>query len=305
MADKTILVVVDPTSEAQPALERAAWLAENASAALELFICDYDPEIDAGVVSTVWMDQPAKENLMAILKEKLEGLAAPLREKGLSVSVDVAWDHPLDDGIVRKVVASQPWMVVKDTHHHNVLKRTILSNTDWHLIRQVPVPLYLAKPDALPAEPKVYAAVDPVHEHDKPATLDHTIFDFAESLAEYSRGQVHVVHSYAVPNSLVALEGIPAAEILESIEKEHRAAFDTFLSQHSVPAGNAHFVEGLPQETLPKLTAEADAGVIVMGAVSRRGVDRIFVGSTAERVLDRLGCDLLIIKPEAFKTEVE
>jgi universal stress protein E len=34
--------------------------------------------------------------------------------------------------------------------------------------------------------------------------------------------------------------------------------------------------------------------------VSRRGLDRVFLGSTAERVLDRLPCDLLIIKPEGF-----
>jgi universal stress protein E len=40
---------------------------------------------------------------------------------------------------------------------------------------------------------------------------------------------------------------------------------------------------------------------MVMGAVSRSGLDRIFLGSTAERVLDRLPCDLLIVKPKGFQ----
>jgi hypothetical protein len=39
---KRILVVLDPASEQQPALERAAWLATLSGAALDLFICDYD-----------------------------------------------------------------------------------------------------------------------------------------------------------------------------------------------------------------------------------------------------------------------
>ena len=106
----------------------------------------------------------------------------------------------------------------------------------------------------------------------------------------------NVVHAYAVPSSLVALEGVPAANIFESIETEHRDALTKFMSAYSVPEANVHFVEGLPQEKLPEITAEDDAGVIIMGAVSRRGLDRIFIGSTAERVLDRLGCDLLIVK---------
>ncbi len=299
MADKTILVVVDPTVEKQPAVDRAASLAQKASADLELFICDYDPEIEAGVVSTVWIDQPAKENLMGILEQKLEALAAPLRERGLNVAVDVAWDHPLDEGIVRKIVASRPWLVFKDTHHHSVLKRTVLSNTDWHLIRQCPAPLYLVKPNELPAEFKVCAAVDPVHEHDKPASLDHAIFGLAEELAGHLGAELHVVHTYAVPASLVALEGVPDANIFDSIETEHREALTKFLGTHSLPEDQTHFVAGLPQEKLPELTAEEDVGLIVMGAVSRRGLDRIFIGSTAERVLDRLDCDLLIVKPES------
>jgi len=304
MADKTILVVVDPTCEEQPAVEHAAVVAQSAGADLELFICDYDPEIEAGVVSTVWIDQPAKENLMEILKQKAEALAVPLRDKGLNVSVDVAWDHPLDEGIVRKIVASEPWMVFKDTHHHNVLKRTVLSNTDWHLIRQCPAPLYLVKPAPLPPNPRIYAAVDPVHEHDKPAALDHAIMDLGQTLAGNLGGELHVVHAYAVPSSLVALEGVPAANIFESIETEHRDALAKFLNAYSVPEANAHFVEGLPQEKLPEITAEADAGLIIMGAVSRRGLDRIFIGSTAERVLDRLGCDLLIVKADNFSPAV-
>ena len=303
MADKTILVVVDPTADIHPVVDRAGWLAESCSARLELFICDYDPDIDAGNTSTVWVktSESARDHLLDILKKKLEDLAAPLRARGLDVSVDVAWDHPLTEGIVRKVVKAKPWMVAKDTHHHNVLKRTILSNTDWHLIRECPAPLYLAKPNTVAKVPSIAAAVDPLHEHDKPADLDHKLVTTARDLAAATGGQLHIVHTYPLPQPMSVPEGAPIVDLSEEVEAEHRKAFEQFLKPYSIPASHAHLIEGLPHQRLPDLVGSQHIDVMVMGAVSRRGLDRIFLGSTAERVLDRLPCDLLIVKPEGFK----
>jgi universal stress protein E len=266
LVDKKILVVVDPRSDAQAAVERAAWLATCVSADLELFICDFDPYIDAGQSSTIWIEQPVREQLIAKLREKLETLAVPLRDRGLQVSIDVAWDHPLHEGIVRKARESQPWLVAKDTHHHGVLKRTILTNTDWHLIRDCPAPLLLVKPNPVPEDPKVFAAVDPLHVHDKPARLD---------------------------NELVKLGAALAADV------GHKEAFAEFLEPHAMPDGSTHLIESPVDEALPEITEKEGAWVIVMGAISRGGLERVFIGSTAERVLDRLPCDVLIVKPGA------
>ena len=46
------------------------------------------------------------------------------------------------------------------------------------------------------------------------------------------------------------------------------------------------------------------AAIVVMGAVSRSGLRRAFIGNTAERVLDRLPCDVLVVKPPRFKSAV-
>ena len=41
-----------------------------------------------------------------------------------------------------------------------------------------------------------------------------------------------------------------------------------------------------------------------MGAVARNPLHRVFIGSTAERVLDRLESDILVIKPGDFVSPV-
>jgi hypothetical protein len=46
------------------------------------------------------------------------------------------------------------------------------------------------------------------------------------------------------------------------------------------------------------------ADLVVMGAVSRSGLKRLFIGNTAERVLNTLPCDVLVVKPAHFEKRV-
>jgi universal stress protein E len=214
----------------------------------------------------------------------------------VAVSVDVVWDHPFDAAILKKAAAHDYWLVAKDTHHHNLAQRTLLTNVDWHLIRTCPVPLLLVKDRKLASEPIVLAAVDPLNEHDKPAALDERIYTFAAELARTLRGNLHVVHSYGTP---LGAELPPGA--VKLIADEHRAAMKRFLDAHAALEGQPHLYEGMAHECLQQAAKEHAADFVVMGAVARRGLKRLFIGSTAERVLDRLPCDLVIIKPLEFE----
>ena len=54
----------------------------------------------------------------------------------------------------------------------------------------------------------------------------------------------------------------------------------------------------LPEVCLESAVKQQHADFLVMGAVARRGVvKRLLLGSTAARVLDRLPCDIVVIKP--------
>jgi universal stress protein E len=291
MWENTILVVVDTAAGAhQPALERAAWLATQASGRLELFAAEWDPDIESG------RDAKARDRVLEQMHKKLEELAAPLKARGLAVSVDVVWDHPLDAAILHKAAAHDYWLVAKDTHHHNLAQRTLLTNVDWLLIRNCAVPLLLVKDRKIATDPVVLAAVDPLNEHDKPAALDERIYTFAAELARTLRGHLHVMHAYGTP---MGAELPPNA--VKLIADEHRAAMKRFLDTHAALEGRPHLYEGMAHECLQKAAKEHAADFVVMGAVARRGLRRLFIGSTAERVLDRLPCDLVIIKPLEFE----
>ncbi len=294
MSAKQILVVVDPTAnEKQLVIERAAWLAERTGAALRLFACDYDANIDAGRVATVWLpDAGAREGLLQRHRSKLEELAAPLRERGFRVTVEVAWDYPLADVLCKRAAAERPWLVAKGAQHHTPLERTLLTNTDWQLARECPVPLLLVKRPAVATNPVVLAAVDPLHVHDKPAALDDSIYKFAAALSASSGGTLHLVHAAAPPMGIEL-----SAQLQALIASESRRAIAKFVEAHPVAGNNVHVLDGLPHQCLESAVKKHNADFVVMGAVARRGVKKLLIGSTAARVLDRLPCDIVVIKP--------
>lgn len=303
---RRILVIIDPTSEAQPALERSIWLAEKLGATVELFVCDYDQHLAGARFYDAGSLEAARKAVIDAHLRRLKELAESVEARGVVLSVDARWDHPLDEGIVRKVEEYDPYLVVKDTHYHPAIRRAVFSNTDWNLLRNCPAALLLVKPRPIAESPIIMAAVDPVHEHDKPAELDHEILARAEELCFAAEGELHVFHAFdpapaiaAATTTMVTPISAPVSELTEELAQRHRKSFDELMARRNLKAFKSHIHQGAPQKLLVALAEQLKADFVVMGAVSRSGLKRAFIGSTAERVLDHLPCDLLIVKPEA------
>jgi len=253
-----ILAVVDPTAETQPAMHRAAWLAQHTGAELELLICYYSAYLSGDPFFESPSLDRARGKLISEEKRQLEDLAEPFRQQGIVVKTTALWDHPLYKGVVREIIKSGADIVFKDTHHHSAVSRALLSNTDWSLIRTCPVPLWLVKPRDVGTEPAFVAAIDPIHDHDNPAELDEEVLQTSQMLGRKVGGVVHAFHS----------------------------------------------VSELTYEELAAFATRVDAAVVVMGTVGRNRWKRLFMSSTAERTLEYLPCDLLIVKPDWFQTPV-
>ncbi|MBT8206942.1 MAG: universal stress protein, partial [Acidimicrobiia bacterium] len=67
----------------------------------------------------------------------------------------------------------------------------------------------------------------------------------------------------------------------------------------------AHVVEGRPVTAIGQIAGSIDAGVVVMGTLSRTGVSGLIMGNTAESTLGNLRASVMAVKPEDFKTPIE
>jgi universal stress protein E len=301
----SILVIVDPTAEHHPAVGKGALLARQLGARLELYVCDTKAarEVRLAAHAAKQGDRPFPVNL----KVFLEDLARPIRQHGVDVTTEVDRADPLHLALIERARRTTAGLVIKDTHHHSLAQRTFLTNTDWELIRACPVPLLLTKPNTWASSPRVCAAVDPGHANDKPAVLDNDIVDHAALLTKKLGGELHLLHAY-LPVAIVAATatGSPPLAITVSAEElareaeQKRAQLQDLFSEYPVPPRNVHLEVGGPAAVLPRAVRDMRADIVAMGAISRSGLKRIFIGSTAEDVLEALPCDALIVKPPDF-----
>lgn len=300
-----ILVIVDPTATAHPAVTKAAWLAERFDARLELFVCDTKASREARMAAHT--RERTGEPFVVNVKTMLESLAQPLRARGIDVTTETECADPLHMALIDRAHRTTADLIVKDTHHHSLVRRTFLTNTDWHLIRNCSVPLLLAKQTPWHDAPKIMAAIDPGHANDKPEALDHRILEHAAAVAHRLNGELHVLHAY-LPLAIVAAATTATPPMALSVSEadlqaeaqSKRTQVTALASDYAVDPRNIHLELGGPGDVLPRVATALPADLVVMGAISRSGLKRVFIGSTAEDVLERLPCDALIVKPPNF-----
>lgn len=303
---KTVLAVIEPDINPREVVARAARVAELADAALELLLCD----ADVGALSdTVFVSNEARDiagQIRAVQQEMLEELALPARERGVEVATGILDERPIADGIVYVALDRNPLYVVKGTRYHSDAERASLLDTDWQLIRRCPFPLWLVKPRPMTDKPLVIAAVDPMHSHDETAALDRLIVKYASGIADRSDGELHLLHVYQTVSGVGVAANrtfkpirLSVDEISSRMEKEHREKLSAFAAEHHIDQRHTHLLPGAARDVLPYVARELTADLVVMGAMARSARSGDVLGSTAERALDHLPCDVLILRPDA------
>ena len=184
----------------------------------------------------------------------------------------------------------------------------LLHLTDWELLRWSPVPVLLVKTPGTYRHPVVLATVDPGHTFSKPAKLDQRILAASSTIAGALQGTQHVLHAYAPFPFAEDPETLISQETVERLQADATAAaqkaLDQVLRTSRIPKTQRHIVGRHPADAIAQTAKEIHSAIVVMGAVSRSGLKRLLIGNTAERVLDLLTCDVLIVKPAHFPARV-
>ena len=300
---RKILAIVEPDSLPQEVVRRATWLAGLYDCEIELLLCD--PDIGP-LGESLFLSSAAgeiKERIRAAQDEILDELAAIPRDAGVSVNTEILEQRPIAEGILDRAMAIEPRFVIKGVEYHSVAERSIFVDTDWQLIRGCMYPLWLVKPYEMHDEMRIVASVDPTHSHDKPAALDQVIVNAANDIAKRANGDVHLLHTY---NRLIGVGNeatftfkpiiLPIEELDEKIQKEHREQLDALADANNFDADHVHQLPGKTSEILPAFVRAHNMDLVVMGAMARWGIKRAIIGSTAERVMDMLPCDVLIAR---------
>ncbi|MFQ3230028.1 universal stress protein [Reinekea sp.] len=291
---KHIIVLYDDAEVCAHAVDKAAQLAKWSGSRLTLFACDYSSSLTATHPHT----ENARDAFLTRLKESLEPLANIAKEYEVDVLTEVVWDKHSGDALMTYLTGNPADLVVKATHHQNVIQRTFFSQTDWELIRHCPVPLLLAKNSKWQTPMNITAAVDPVRTNDKPDFLDDNIIKCGMDMRSLTQANLHLLHVYDPTPLMIYLDqpAINSTEVGEEIRQQHAQALETLAISKDIAKEFAHLEMGSPVQVIPDFLYENNTDMVIMGAVSRTGLERWLLGHTAEKVLDRITVDILIAK---------
>lgn len=298
-------VVIDPFRSEHLAIDKAAELAARSGAQLTLLnvfmIPQPTPEAVLGSRTQIIKSATAQR------LQRLRELATEHTRRGIKVNCVVEWDYPIHEAIVRHVLKERPDLLVAEAHRHSKLARWVLANTDWELIRACPCPVWFARSKTLPAAPRIRVAVDPFHANEKPARLDDRLLKTAQGLTQQFGGTIDLVHAFQQPVDADARNKAGRSRMTAELQRRKadiEARIANLALRHDVDMNQCLLREGSPVDVLGSVTARGRTDVLVMGAVSRSFHDRSVIGNTAERVIDHIDCDVLVVKPSGFKSPV-
>jgi universal stress protein E len=310
---RILVAIKDPAHTPRHALEKAASLAAAFGAKVELFHAIADPVITDSLRhgKRPLSRNEAMQRIVEQRRQRLAKLAAGAAPKQTPCTLHVDWDFPAHEAIVRRAVKSRADLVILESERHLPGANLLMTHSDWELIKSCPCPLLLARSGRAYQRPTVLAAVDPLHSHDKPAALDHQLLDVAGAFSRALRGELYAVHAY-LPLSYFTptMPGEPAAAswLPPEVETAHREQLATQLrkltARHKIPRNRQSLLHGDAPHELAAEAKRKKAQLVVMGAVSRRGLKRLFIGHTAQRALHLMPCDVLVVKPKSFKASV-
>ncbi|MDG1910840.1 MAG: universal stress protein [Pseudomonadales bacterium] len=294
-----ILIVIDPEESNYTALERIKEIPATA---------DVDYKVDlyfnAAPVTARRANLNSLRESIAANQAAVDKLVAPYKDMGYRITTSVIQIHRLYEDIIKSARDYKADFVFKSVRQHAPLKRMFYTSTDWNLIRMCPTALLLVRDQGTVRGKPVIASVNIDDEDTEHQELNRIVLAQANALAEVLGAKVHLIYAYGP----AVVMGDGADPMAYQIAKDkHDAEFKkakALASANNVLASNTKLREGTPETIVTEYGEEISAGIIVLGTVARSGASGLFIGNTAESMLEKTDRDMFVIKLESFVSPV-
>ncbi|EKF74045.1 universal stress protein [Alcanivorax hongdengensis A-11-3] len=297
-----ILAILDPVLKAgQPALRKAAQLSAALARPLRVVVNGYSSAMARAVGLDSARRQAAEQQIRHAWHQRMETLL-----EGQPADLEVLWDKDSMAALRMEIGRVPPSLIVVRTNDEGRLRRHMFTPRDWQLIRKAPCPVLCVHDDDWASTPKVLAAVDPGTGDAEDDRLSARVVTEGRRVCGALKGAIqigHVLEDMQETLVLLAGETIPDyAGSMEKVREFHRDNFRQFSAAQGFDVEQEVLLDGAVAPTLAAYCDDNDVDILVVGTVKRNLPERLLLGATAESVLTRAGADLLVIKPEDFRS---
>jgi nucleotide-binding universal stress UspA family protein len=290
----SILVATDLSPASQAAVRMSARLAEARGEDLTIaHFLDVPP-------SASWaVDAEMREALVEESREKAESELATFVQQTFAatdvpeMTVDVCVETVAPDpGIADLANSEDASLIVVGATGRGALVETLLGSTAEDVVRRSARPV-LVVPSDQPPEPFEHI-VAPIDLTDCSRRSLRTAMSFAST----DEASLEVVYGCMPPGANVSVvQPMSAPYDRQDLLTEHQRRFDNFVDEFDLEALEAYtrFQSGNPVEVIVETVEDVDADLVVVGSHGRRGIERLFLGNTATKILRRMPCAVMVV----------
>jgi nucleotide-binding universal stress UspA family protein len=300
---KRILVDVDATASAHPALDRAVLLARSSGATVTITdVMTVPPHVRG------YLPETFDEEMIEDRRRQLARVAATV--------TDVRAESKLLLGrpgivLVREILRSNHDLLMR-SHARDLTAPgpRPFGAVDLELLRTCPCPVLLVRHGTPAPEPRIAAAVNASTEESDEQALNAKIVELSLLMAsQLNVGPPRLLQVWA-PFGQRAIRTHTAAEQFAAYEEGARQRATADLAHLARSFGDRiaglqqALRRGEPEAVIPEFVVAEGIDVVVMGTVGRAGIARLLIGNMAERILRKLPCSVLVVKPDGFVSPV-
>jgi universal stress protein E len=239
-----------------------------------------------------------RKKLLTRCKNALESVLDEMNATGVVARGYVKTADSVTAAVLELVERKSPSLVMICRRPHTRFEEAILSGDDFAIIRSCPAPVWVVNPAKGPGD-KIVGAVDRPEPQGNGASLDQEILENVSKLARKLGKENHALHTFGQAGLSRPIEHPtedPDDDMGTSFYDRRMRRIIDFGEAHGVPREWVHIHEGKLVSALEEMSEPMNADLIVIGARSRGRLRRMLSGSAAERIVQRVKTDVLVLK---------
>lgn len=276
------------------AVKQALWLAAlNGARVTFLYSLDVCPR-----AQRMLLEAQDEHTVVDDARESLSTLVGEAEKLGVTASYKLAMGHGWIE-VIGQVLKFNHDLVVVGTRNGPAVSRILFGSTGMKLLRKCPCPVWITKPSESECIDSVLVA------HDL-SPVGALALQLGASISELQHSALHVLHivecmKYADVRALD--NGSATLSVRKSIAHSQISAELQAFKFTATP--RITIEEGDPAELILKYIDDHRIELLTMGTIARSGIGGVITGNTAERLLPRIPCSVLAVKPSDFVSPIK
>lgn len=153
-----------------------------------------------------------------------------------------------------------------------------------------------------PENANIIASVHVGSELDTHIDLNDRMVEQLLNLSKRLGASPYLVNAYPVTpaNITIELPEFDPTTYTDAVRGHHLTAMKALRQKHGLSEEQTLVQQGLPEDVIPEAAKQLNAAMVILGTTGRTGLSAVFIGNTAEHVIDKINCDVLALKPNGY-----